>query len=130
MCDRVRELNEKCHEMIERSTYSCWHPKHGHVLNLLRLSIPHPPLHLPAPFLRTSFTASIMDSDALDASNLSSVYQPLDVLRLELQNEPDFLESGMPQDDYTLTFVSSHLHFGPSQVTFLHVSSLWHTGAS
>ncbi|KAH9953899.1 CRAL-TRIO domain-containing protein [Russula dissimulans] len=44
-----------------------------------------------------------MDSDAIDASGLRSVYQPLDVLRLELQNEPAFTESDMPKDDHTLT---------------------------
>ncbi|KAI9509811.1 CRAL-TRIO domain-containing protein, partial [Russula earlei] len=44
-----------------------------------------------------------MDSDAVDASSLCSVYQPLDVLRLELQNEPAFAESAMPKDDHTLT---------------------------
>ena len=42
---------------------------------------------------------------AIDASPLSSEQQPLDALRLELQNEPAFGESGMPKDDYTLTFV-------------------------
>ena len=46
-----------------------------------------------------------MDSDAVDASSLSSVSQPLDVLRLELQNEPIFAESSIPKDDHTLTFV-------------------------
>ncbi|KAH9998855.1 CRAL-TRIO domain-containing protein [Russula compacta] len=44
-----------------------------------------------------------MDSDAIDASSLCSVYQPLDVLQLELQNEPAFRESTMPKDDHTLT---------------------------
>jgi len=44
-----------------------------------------------------------MDSDAIDASSLFSVYQPLDVLRLELQKEPAFAESTMPKDDHTLT---------------------------
>ncbi|KAI0277291.1 CRAL-TRIO domain-containing protein [Russula aff. rugulosa BPL654] len=44
-----------------------------------------------------------MDSDAVDASSLSSVSQPLDVLRLELQNEPAFVESNIPKDDHTLT---------------------------
>ena len=48
---------------------------------------------------------SIMDADAVDASNLCSVSQPLDVLRLELQNEPAFAESSMPKDDHTLTYV-------------------------
>jgi len=48
-----------------------------------------------------------MDSDAIDASGLCSVYQPLDVLRLELQDEPAFPESSMPKDDHTLTFVPS-----------------------
>ena len=46
-----------------------------------------------------------MDADAVDASNLCSVSQPLDVLRLELQNEPAFAESSMPKDDHTLTYV-------------------------
>jgi hypothetical protein len=50
-----------------------------------------------------------MDSDTVDASNLSSVSQPLDVLRLELQSEPAFVESNIPNDDYTLTFVPSPL---------------------
>ena len=50
-----------------------------------------------------------MDSDALDPSSLSSVYQPLDVLRLELQDEPAYLESDLLKDDHTLTFVSSRL---------------------
>ena len=51
-----------------------------------------------------------MDADAaaaaaMDASNLCSVYQPLDVLRLELQNEPAYAESTIPKDDHTLTYV-------------------------
>jgi hypothetical protein len=86
-----------------------WHPKPGNVLNLFRLSIQLPPLYSPAPFLRTPIAASIMDSDALYPSSLSSVYQPLDVLRLELQDEPAYLESDLPKDDHTLTFVSSRL---------------------
>jgi hypothetical protein len=49
-----------------------------------------------------------MDADAaMDASSLCSIYQPLDVLRLELQNEPAYSESSMPKDDHTLTYVSS-----------------------
>ena len=45
--------------------------------------------------------------DAIDASAsiLSSEQQPLDALRFELQNEPDYCESTMPKDDHTLTFV-------------------------
>ena len=50
-----------------------------------------------------------MDSDAVDVSSLCSVSQPLDVLRLELQNEPAFAESSIPKDDHTLTFVPSPL---------------------
>ena len=47
-----------------------------------------------------------MDADAaMDASSLCSIYQPLDVLRLELQNEPAYAESSMPKDDHTLTYV-------------------------
>ncbi|KAI9463281.1 CRAL-TRIO domain-containing protein [Lactarius psammicola] len=41
--------------------------------------------------------------DALDASILSFELQPLDTLRIELQNEPAFMESSMPKDDHTLT---------------------------
>ncbi|KAN0120765.1 CRAL-TRIO domain containing protein, partial [Russula decolorans] len=44
-----------------------------------------------------------MDADAVDATSLSSVSQPLDVLRLELQNEPTFAECSIPKDDHTLT---------------------------
>ncbi|KAI0300807.1 CRAL-TRIO domain-containing protein [Russula brevipes] len=44
-----------------------------------------------------------MDADAIDASSLSSVYQPLDVLRIELQDEPAFHDGTVPDDDYTLT---------------------------
>jgi hypothetical protein len=43
--------------------------------------------------------------DAIDASPLSSEQQPLDALRLELQDEPAFRESTIPKDDHTLTFV-------------------------
>jgi hypothetical protein len=49
-----------------------------------------------------------MDVDAaaaMDASNLCSVNQPLDVLRLELQDEPAYAESTIPKDDHTLTYV-------------------------
>jgi hypothetical protein len=109
------------------------HTKPGNVLNLFRLSIQLPPLYSPAPFLRTPIAASIMDSDALYPSSLSSVYQPLDVLRLELQDEPAYLESDLPKDDHTLTFVS----FGPihtltnltSHFFSLPASSLWYTQA-
>lgn len=60
-----------------------------------------------------------MDSDAVDASSLSSISQPLDVLRLELQNEPAFVESGIPKDDHTLTFVPSPLRAtSPLEFTF------------
>ena len=116
-----------------------WHPNlaPGHVLyNLFRfrLSTPHHPLYPPAPFLRTFIVPSIMDSDALEASNLCSVYQPLDVLRLELQNEPAFSESSMPKDDHTLTFVPSTL-WSTSTDSQLFTSlrlarTMWHTGAS
>lgn len=41
----------------------------------------------------------------MDASNLCSVNQPLDVLRLELQDEPAYAESTIPKDDHTLTYV-------------------------
>jgi hypothetical protein len=51
-----------------------------------------------------------MDADAIDASSLSSVYQPLDVLRLELQDEPAFHEGTVPRDDHTLTLVPSVPH--------------------
>lgn len=83
-------------------------PKPGHVLyNLFpfRLSTQHLPHYSPVPFVGTFIDPSIMDLDTLDASSLSSVYQPLDVLRLELQNEPAFSESSMPKDDHTLTSV-------------------------
>jgi hypothetical protein len=43
--------------------------------------------------------------NAIDASLLSSEQQPLDALRLELQNEPAFCESTIPKDDHTLTSV-------------------------
>lgn len=73
-----------------------------------------------------------MDSDTVDASSLCSVSQPLDVLRLELQNEPAFAESNIPNDDHTLTFVPSpfydplHLLNKPPRPAL----SMWHTGAS
>jgi hypothetical protein len=59
-----------------------------------------------------------MDADAMDASNLCVVYQPLDVLRLELQKEPAFAESTMPKDDHTLTFVPIPF-LSPPRVIFL-----------
>lgn len=43
--------------------------------------------------------------DALDASMLSFELQPLDTLRIALENEPAFIESSMPKDDHTLTYV-------------------------
>jgi hypothetical protein len=61
-----------------------------------------------------------MDSDAVDASSLASVSQPLDVLRLDLQNEPTFEESSIPKDDHTLTFVQSPLLYEP-----LHLNFFW-----
>ncbi len=63
-----------------------------------------------------------MDSDAVDASSLSSVSQPLDVLRLELQNEPAFAESSMPKDDHTLTFVPSSLWPTSSPIFLIYAS--------
>jgi hypothetical protein len=84
-------------------------PKPGHGLyNLWRLYTTHPTLQTYRGHVYTlpdRQPPSIMDSEPLDASSLSSVYQPLDVLRLELQNEPAFSESNMPKDDHTLTFV-------------------------
>jgi hypothetical protein len=81
-----------------------------------------------------------MDSDAVDASSLSSVSQPLDVLRLELQNEPAFAECSIPKDDHTLTFVPSPLRAtSPPNFFFAlprhhhrpaPVNAMWHTGAS
>lgn len=44
--------------------------------------------------------------DALDASILSFEQQPLDTLRIALENEPAFIESSMPKDDHTLTYVA------------------------
>ena len=44
--------------------------------------------------------------DALDASMLSFELQPLDTLRIALENEPAFIESSMPKDDHTLTYVA------------------------
>lgn len=41
--------------------------------------------------------------DALDASILSFEQQPLDTLRIALENESAFMESSMPKDDHTLT---------------------------
>jgi hypothetical protein len=81
-----------------------------------------------------------MDSDAVDASSLSSVSQPLDVLRLELQNEPAFAECSIPKDDHTLTFVPSPLRATSPSNFFLHYftitialplfNAMRHTGAS
>lgn len=79
-----------------------------------------------------------MDSDAVDASSLASVSQPLDVLRLDLQNEPSFEESSIPKDDHTLTFVPSPLLYEPLHLSkkfrnYLAIAlplSMWHTGAS
>lgn len=59
-----------------------------------------------------------MDADAMDAANLCVVYQPLDVLRLELQKEPAFAESTMPKDDHTLTFVPPSISFLTIRVIF------------
>lgn len=78
---------------------------------------------------------SIMDSDAIDTSSLCSVYQPLDVLQLELQNEPAFWESTMPKDDHTLTCVPlPHYYPPPLPPSFFvfHASlaRAAHTGAS
>lgn len=54
----------------------------------------------------------------MDAANLCVVYQPLDVLRLELQKEPAFAESTMPKDDHTLTFVPPSISFLTIRVIF------------
>jgi hypothetical protein len=43
--------------------------------------------------------------NAIDPSLLSSEQQPLDALRLELENELAFCESTIPKDDHTLTSV-------------------------
>jgi hypothetical protein len=64
-----------------------------------------------------------MDADAVDATSLSSVSQPLDVLRLELQNEPTFAECSIPKDDHTLTFVPSPLSPTSSPNLFFYITS-------
>lgn len=68
----------------------------------------------------TCLLTSIHIMDALDASIISFEQQPLDTLRIELENEPAFMKSSMPKDDHTLTCVpfthnsSSHPYITPT----------------
>jgi hypothetical protein len=58
--------------------------------------------------------------DALDASILSFEQQPLDTLRIALENEPAFMESSMPKDDHTLTYVPFIRSLFPTPGRFLY----------